>query len=178
MPFNQAATSNTESFLKYEDCHFRPDPDPESPIVEPDPFADRQIDAMVEGIEMRSARSFDSAVEASAVPTRRSMCSRSTHGTPDFPGRRRYPRPMASLLLATLAIFGLLVALFISDGSQHSSPSLKIKTTAPSTPSYPTIEQSPPPTRHPTLRPVKMPRQPQPPALLASTDPTPPPANP
>jgi len=126
---------------------------------------------------MRSARSFDSAVEAGAVPTRRSMCSHWTHGTPGFPRRRCYPRLMPSLLLAILAIFGLLVALFISDGSQHSSPSLEIKTTAPLTPTYQTIEQSPPPTRHPPIRPVKMPHQPQPPALLGSTDPTPPPAN-
>ena len=72
LPFKQASTANTEFFVNYEDFHFQPQADTESPIVGQDPFASCQFDAMFEAIEMRAARSFDSAVEAGAMPTRRS----------------------------------------------------------------------------------------------------------
>jgi hypothetical protein len=157
MPFNQVITSNTEFFGNYEDFHFQPEPDTESPIVEPDPFSDCQIDVMVEGIEMRSARSFDSAVEAGAAPTRRPKCSLPTHDTHGSP-RRRYPRPMPSLLLAILAVFGLLVTLLISNETRRPALSVKIKPATSTTPTYQTIEQPPPPTRRARIRSVKMPR--------------------
>lgn len=179
MTFNQTPASSTKVFVNHESFHFRPKRDADPYAEEPDAFTDCQIDAIVEEIEMRSARSFDHAVEAGSISTRRPKCSRSTHDIPRAPWRRRrYPRPMPSLLLAILAIFGLLVALFISNGHPRPIPSLEIKTTTSSTITNPTIEQPPPPTRYSPIRPVKMPRKPQLPAMLTSTDPTPIPTTP
>ena len=163
MPFNQTPASDTKVFVNHESFHLKPKPDADPYAEEPDAFTDCQIDAMVEEIEMRSARSFDHALEAGTIPTRRPACSRSTHDMPGAPWRRRrYPRPVTSLLLAILAIFGLVVVLLVSNGSSYPVVPVEIKIVSPSTITLPTIEQ-PPPKRIAPIRPVKMPRKPHPP---------------
>lgn len=161
-----------------EPDHFRDQPDSETSYAEePDTFADSQIDSMVEETEMRSARSFNSSIDTGTTPTRRPKSSRRNSKNPDGntdQPKRRNIRSMLTIPLAILALVGLVVMLLVSNGSSYPVVPVEIKiNTPPSTITYPTIEQPPAPTRPAPIRRPKMPRKPQPPALLTSTDPTP-----
>lgn len=161
-----------------EPDHFRDQPNSDTTYAEePDHFADSQIDQMVEETEMRSARSFSRSLDTDAIPTRPPKSSRRGSKTPDDKSGRpqcRHIRALLTLPLAILAVVGLVVMLLISNGSSYPNPSVEIKiNTPPPTVTFPTIEQPPAPKTAAPIRPVKLPRKPQPPALLTSTDPTP-----
>ncbi len=164
-----------QSFFDEPD-YFQNQPEPEttSYAEESDPFADSQIDHLVEETEMRSARSFNSSVDAGTARTRRPRSSRRGSKIPDGKSgqaRRRNIRSMLTIPLAILAVVGLVLMLLVSNASSYPTPSVEIKIAPPpSTIAHPTIELPPRPTRPAPIRPVKMPRKPQPPALLTSTD--------
>jgi len=167
---DQSLFDGTDNF------HLQPEPETDSYAEEPDLFADSQIDGMVEETEMRSARFFNNSVDTGAVPTRRPKSSRRNSNNPDSnfgQPKRRNLRSMLTIQLVILAFAGLVVMLIISNSNSYPDTPVEIKIAPPPIIAYPTIQLPPSSPRIAPIRPAKMPRKPQPPALLSSTDPIP-----
>lgn len=147
--------------------HLQPEPEPEAYADEPDPFADSQLDHIVEEIEMRSARTFNHSVDTGIRPTRQPKPFRRAAKQPDSNDAGQ-PRPhnvrsMLTIPLAIIAVIGLVVMLLVSHGSSPN-PSVEIKIAPPATITYPPIVLPSLPPRIAPIRPVKLPPEPQPPA--------------